>query len=449
MTGETAAASGTPIQRKSAEVPTTWMASTPTLIQPRITAYRSRSRCSPRRAARRQVGDVGELEVEHRAEHAGEERRDHEARGRASPARVRRIVAPAASSRRARAAPRAGGVPAAERPRRERAEPEQHGGDREQRRDAERARERRRGEAAADRAERAARGDRGRRGASPAARSPARRASVQNTSTAIASICFATMTRSGEGARHLGDDQEPERQQNEPEEPEHPAEQPPLIAARGDAARRRRSCPASRIEFTRKTSGRRSTPMRFRKNVSATLVTDTDAHSTRNRAPGPGDEQALLAGLDAEQALPPRCQSRHGAASSRVPPDASPAARQATDAGIVRGDQALVLAHDHERRDEPADDEDDVHEEEVLGREVEHLDADQDRERRHSVAQADEERVDRGLGRVLHLGRGREPDDLARRVVDRVVGRVLRDLHHADDAEHGERAPSSSTRRAR
>ena len=47
MTGESAAASGTPSRRKSAEVPITWMASTPTFIQPRITAYRSSSRCSP------------------------------------------------------------------------------------------------------------------------------------------------------------------------------------------------------------------------------------------------------------------------------------------------------------------------------------------------------------------------------------------------------------------
>jgi len=45
--------------------------------------------------------------------------------------------------------------------------------------------------------------------------------------------------------------------------------------------------PASRIEFVRKTIGRRSTPIRFRKNVSATLVTEIDAHSTRNMATAP------------------------------------------------------------------------------------------------------------------------------------------------------------------
>ena len=72
---------------------------------------------------------------------------------------------------------------------------------------------------------------------------------------------------------------------------------------------------------------------------------------------------------------------------------------------------------------------------ELLDGQVQHAGAEVDDAGRQHVAAAHEEGVDRLLRLVLLLARRRQPEQLARGVHDRVVGRVLRRLDPADDRE--------------
>jgi hypothetical protein len=109
---------------------------------------------------------------------------------------------------------------------------------------------------------------------------------VQNTSCAIASVCFAKTTSSAKtpGARtatmsRSASKAVPKRRSV--------AESRRRCSTRAASRAARKLVPTSSNELARKTIGRRSTPTRFKKNVSATLVADTDAHSTRNKAAAP------------------------------------------------------------------------------------------------------------------------------------------------------------------
>ena len=96
-----------------------------------------------------------------------------------------------------------------------------------------------------------------------------------------------------------------------------------------------------------------------------------------------------------------------------------------------------MLTHDHHRRDEPAGDQHQVHRDEHLRRVADEVAAREHRERREAVAEADEDRVDGGLALELHLGARGQPEHLARGLVQRVVGGLLRHLHPLEDRERG------------
>ena len=97
--------------------------------------------------------------------------------------------------------------------------------------------------------------------------------------------------------------------------------------------------------------------------------------------------------------------------------------------------ETSILANHNPGECDPNDDQDHVQHKEVWGRESEKLHADKYGERRDAVPYAHEKSIDRRLALVRHLCGHRQPEHMPRRVIDRIVCRILSNLHEFDDGE--------------
>ncbi len=94
-----------------------------------------------------------------------------------------------------------------------------------------------------------------------------------------------------------------------------------------------------------------------------------------------------------------------------------------------------MLPDHHERKGDPDENQRHIQDKKGLRRKGQKLDPDEDCKGRNPVAHADEKRVDGRFAFVFHLRGSGQPQDVACRVVDGVVGGVLYNFHGLDDGQ--------------
>src|SRR5262249_26575397 len=173
----------------------------------------------------------------------------------------------------------------------------------------ERAPERSRGEAAADRPERAPRGHEAEQPLPlPAAHEPPERGPEDEHGDRVELL--GDDHEEGERARHVRDDHQPERQQRGPENAEDPAQEARLIGARnqppdGDAR-------AGKQNRVGEEHDRQALDTDALQEVRVGDVGDRHRRACdEEQGGGPGDEHALFSPLDAERAPPAPRDSGH------------------------------------------------------------------------------------------------------------------------------------------
>ena len=105
--------------------------------------------------------------------------------------------------------------------------------------------------------------------------------------------------------------------------------------------------------------------------------------------------------------------------------------------GARRHGQGLVKLQDAEREHEPDNRQRDVARREPADLQVQRRRAHIDDDGRQDIAAAREEGIDRLFRLVLLFPRGRQPEQLTRRIHDRIVGRIFGSLDPANEAEAG------------